>query len=691
MSQVKKSLPLKLGASLIGGATLIVCVGALTLPARAASSSCGEENTLKECVTDDTLRGAIKTAFTGVGKSVNDGDLIGNLGDTKNLVINSNYSGNPGDKKIHDLSGLSTFKNIKSLSLANNDIRDVSELADLDLLETLNLSGNPIITGLSKIGQKKHLDTLGLDSDGSHRLSDISVLSNFPNLTTLTLKDQKIANVAPLSSLTKLQTLYLTKNEITDVSPLKSLTNLTKLDVSENHIKDILPVTGIVGLQEDSTVHDKLVATDQTITLTPRHQYNKDEDWVVDGIKLSSEGDVYATPTGMQPNSNYRLGKFNRTVTWLAPAKSRSVSFKFAGTVTTNTGKNLGEFSGSVTQYASVINRLSGNVRYDTMGAIVEEAYQSLPTDGKRTVIVASGDNFPDALAASGLSGLLDAPIVLTNSYQLSARADGQLARLQPKRVIVVGGPSAVSDGVVDQIAQRVTAPTEADVVRIAGATRRDTANEIFAQAEKQHAKGLPDEDWNANTAVIATGDNFVDALSISSLAKQKSYPVFLSGKDGLDASTVKAIKDYGFANVIIAGGSQAVPQSVVSQLKTAGVAGQNIHRIGGATRYQTSLQIAQYQRQFDGANLKSPVFATGENFPDALVGGVLAGKKANPILLVSPDTSVNTDALNWIKAASKGDPATGFDADTDFAYVLGGVDAVSEAVADEISTILGD
>ena len=145
----------------------------------------------------------------------------------------------------------------------------------------------------------------------------------------------------------------------------------------------------------------------------------------------------------------------------------------------------------------------------------------------------------------------------------------------------------------------------------------------------------------------------------------------------------MKAIKNYGFTNVIITGGSHAVPQNVINQLKTAGVDGANIHRIGGATRYQTSLQIAQYQKQFYRAKLSSPVFATGENFPDALAGGVLAARKNTPIVLVSPDTSVNTDALNWIK--STGD----FNPDNNYAYVLGGVDAISGEVSDEISSIL--
>lgn len=685
MSQVKKSLPLKLGASLIGGATLIVCVGALALPARAADSNCTDDNTIAECVPDTNLAKAIAAGVQGT--SVESADTGAKVHDAK--LVNNVTVKAPG-LNISDLRGLGTFDRIVSLDLSNNKIHDVSELSNLPDLVTLNLSKNYINSDLSELGAKSKLETLNIDSDGNYRLSGISAIGSFKRLTSLSLVNQKISDVTPLKGLNLLKDLNLSQNKIVDISPLSSMASLEKLNLENNQIKDILPVTGLPKLLSDG-----LKADNQTITVTPRHEYNKDADWVLDGIKVNYYGTKYAdidntqvSPSYLNGNAKVRKASDNSKISWLAPAKYRSVGYSFGGSVSTNNNQVVGHFGGTVTQYASVVKRLSGNVRYDTMGAIVEEAY---PNNGSaNTVIVASGDNFPDALAASGLSGKLDAPVVLTDSYQLSARADGQLARLRPNRVIVVGGPSAVSDGVVDQIAERVTAPTEADVVRISGATRRDTANEIFAQAKKQHAKGQADKDWNSDTAIIATGDNFVDALSISSLARQMSYPVFLSGQDGLDASTVKTIKNQGFTNVIIAGGSQAVPQSVVSQLKSAGVAGQNVHRIGGATRYQTSLQIAQYQRQFASASLKSPVFATGENFPDALVGGVLAGKKSNPILLVSPDTSVNTDALNWIKSASK-NGYNGFNPDNDFAYVLGGLDAVSAEVSDQISSILGD
>lgn len=684
MSQVKKSLPLKLGASLIGGATLLVCVGALTLPARAAESNCGVDNTFAECFADPKLAQAVADGEQEVAPTT------GNVGLPIGPYVNKDgVTVNAAGRGIEDLKGLEAFSRIQTLDLSGNPIDNdhSSALKDLVDLRSLDLSRTRLNGSLLQIGSKDKLESLKINADTTkkYQLSDISAIGSFGRLTNLELENQNISDTTPLKGLSLLSLLDLSNNKIVDVSPLASLTNLKTLNVSNNQIKDVLPLTGLTSLHQGAGLN----AANQTVTVTPRHNYNKNDDWVLDGIKTSPNtplGNAYAkitdpssTPAVSNPENNPKVASDFSKVTWPAPAKYRNVGYNFDGDVTTNNGVNLGRFSGSVKQYASVVNRLSGNVRYDTMGAIVEEAYPK----NADTVIVASGENFPDALAASGLAGKLNAPVVLTNSYSLSARADGQLARLHPSRVVVVGGPSAVSEDVVDQIENRVTAPKEADVVRISGATRRDTANEIFTQAPKLHAKNAPDVNWTADTAIVATGENFTDALSISSLAKHESYPVFLSGQDGLDASTLKAIKNYGFTKVIITGGSHAVPQNVINQLKTAGVDGANIHRIGGATRYQTSLQIAQYQKQFYRAKLSSPVFATGENFPDALAGGVLAARKNTPIVLVSPDTSVNTDALNWIK--STGD----FNPDNNYAYVLGGVDAISGEVSDEISSIL--
>lgn len=665
MSKVKTSLPLKLGAGLICGATLIACVGALTVPARAATESkCGDDNTLKVCVPNGALRDAIKQSVdtinsaAGVAGSTTDDTLVKDVKDKAlRLTVNDQVNSDPA----FDLAGLSTFTKTTSLTLKNDGLRDLSELSGLKDLETLDLSENPIVDGLTQLNKKPNLKTLTVDGNGSQFIDGLSTVGSFKSLTKLSLQNQRLTDISALGGLKNLTTLNLTNNKISDVTPLRKLTALTSVTLDKNQIKDITPLLGNLSLAESG-----LKADEQAITLKPDHEFNKKADWVLDGLKI---GRVYAKITDQSP-SGVRAPN-NSKVTWPAPASDSYVWFKFDTDVSAPNNVKLGHYSGQVMQFRSVIQRLSGNDRYDTMGEIVEEAYNTVPSNG--TVIVASGDNFPDALAASGLSGLADAPVILTNSYRLSARADGQISRLSPNKVIVIGGESAVSDSVVNQIEKRVA--REAKVVRISGDTRRDTANEIFAQAKKQVSAN-----WQDDTAIIATGENFTDALSISAYAQKNKYPVFLSGKTGLDASTIKDIKGYGFTKIVIAGGSAAVPNSVIAQLKGAGVSESNIVRLGGATRYQTSLEIAKFA--YSDLRPATPVFATGENFPDALAGGVLAGRKDAPLLLVSPDTSVNHDALNWIKSTHEF-------VRNGTAYVLGGTDAVSEAVSADIASVL--
>lgn len=661
MSKVKTSLPLKLGAGLICGATLIACVGALTVPARAADESkCGDENKLEQCVTDAHLRDAIKTSVDALkgnpAGTTQDSVLIKDIKDEAlNLTVE-----NQGDLS---LAGLKTFTKTKSLSLKKDGLRDLSELKDLNDLETLDLSENPIVYGLSQLGKKNNLKTLTVNGNGNQFIDGLSAVGSFKNLTTLSLQKQKLTDISALGGLKKLTSLDLTDNKISDVTPLRKLTALASLTLDKNNIKDVNPLLGLVSLKTAG-----LNVKDQLITVKPDHEFDKKADWVLDGVKV---GLVYAqiTPGTIAPTEGVASAD-NSKVTWAAPANSDSVSYEFGTPVSAADHTQLGTFSGTVKQNRSVIQRLSGNDRYDTMGEIVEAAY---PSGNGGTVIVASGDNFPDALASSGLAGLANAPVVLTNSYRLSARADGQISRLKPQKVVVIGGESAVSDSVVSQIEKRVA--RDAKIVRISGDTRRDTANEIFAQAKKQVGAN-----WNGDTAIIATGENFTDALSISAYAEANKYPVFLSGNTGLDTSTVKDIKGYGFTNIVIAGGSAAVPNSVIAQLKSAGVSESNIVRLGGATRYQTSLEIAKYASSHSSLQPTTPVFATGENFPDALAGGVLAGVQNSPLLLVSPDTAVNHDALNWINSTTKF---------TNTAYVLGGTDAVSETVSADIASVL--
>ena len=341
------------------------------------------------------------------------------------------------------------------------------------------------------------------------------------------------------------------------------------------------------------------------------------------------------------------------------PADPTRAGHTFQGWYTSRDGGSKYDFgtavTGDVTLHAhwakepAALRRLSGATRYDTMERIVGAG--GWRSGG--TVIVASGGNYPDALAASGLAGVLDAPIVLTDGNTLSVQASARLTSLAPSRIIVAGGRAAVSDGVV--AALRGICP---DVERVAGETRVDTSLELYRKGSG----------WGS-TAILATSGNFADALSVSSYAYAAKAPVFLVDPGtGLTRAQKAALGTFG--QVLVVGGENAVPSRHV-----AGLPG--VTRLSGATRYETSERIAEWTTGH-GLGMDGVVYATGANVPDALAAGPLAGRAGAVTLLVADAHS----------------PAVSFSADyrgkVDRAYVVGGENAVSRATADAIADGLG-
>ena len=77
------------------------------------------------------------------------------------------------------------------------------------------------------------------------------------------------------------------------------------------------------------------------------------------------------------------------------------------------------------------VSRLCGETRYET-------AYESSKklSSTSNTIILASGENFPDALAASALAGVNNAPILLTAKSSLSMTSSDGLKGAKPQRPI---------------------------------------------------------------------------------------------------------------------------------------------------------------------------------------------------------------------------------------------------------------
>jgi len=88
------------------------------------------------------------------------------------------------------------------------------------------------------------------------------------------------------------------------------------------------------------------------------------------------------------------------------------------------------------------VTRLSGSDRYGTAAAISAATF---PTPGVPVAYVATGANFPDALAGSVAAARAGGPLLLVSSTTVPAATAAELRRLAPGRIVVLGGPSVVS------------------------------------------------------------------------------------------------------------------------------------------------------------------------------------------------------------------------------------------------------
>jgi len=304
------------------------------------------------------------------------------------------------------------------------------------------------------------------------------------------------------------------------------------------------------------------------------------------------------------------------------------------------------------------VTRLSGANRIDTAIAIAKATYTGQVSD----IILATADNFPDALAGSVLAYKLSAPILLVGSS-----SDDQNKVLDYLKnnlttsgaIYVLGGSSAVGYDMVSQI----NAEGFTNITRLGGTDRYETASKI-ADALKVKA-GTP--------VVLAYGENYPDALSISSVAADMQYPIFLVNGDSLTSEVAQQIISINPTKVYIIGSQGAVSQSVQDQVtKLTSLAPSNIVRLGGTDRFETSLAVAQY---FDQSG-KDTCIATGNNFPDALAGSVYAANANAPIILT--DLTLSDDAIAYLKTRKM----TGV-------TIFGGQSVVSKDIEQELSQIL--
>jgi SpoIID/LytB domain protein len=298
---------------------------------------------------------------------------------------------------------------------------------------------------------------------------------------------------------------------------------------------------------------------------------------------------------------------------------------------------------------AAEVERLSGDNRYATAAAV------SRQWERANVVILARGDQFADALAGVPLAYRHQGPVLLTEPDRLPAVVKEEIKRLNASKVIILGGESAVSPAVEEELSQSMGLAVE----RVMGANRFETAALIARRLGALSGQ-----------AVVVNGLDFPDAFSVASYAARNGYPILLAETDRLPEATRKVLQDLSIHHVFLIGGEAAVSQGVEEALSHD--LGVSVERVMGDNRYLTNLAVI---KRFGGLN-DTVYVATGQHFADALAGSALAAKTGTGIVLTHRFVPEETQAYIRTASVSK-------------LLVLGGPQAVPDDLARQLSLML--
>ena len=273
------------------------------------------------------------------------------------------------------------------------------------------------------------------------------------------------------------------------------------------------------------------------------------------------------------------------------------------------------------------VERLAGKNRYETSVKISKD-YATV--GGK--VIVASGENYADALSGSPLSGEIDAPILLTSAKETPAVVKKEINRINPSKTYVLGGTSSVSETQLNNLPNSQ---------RVAGKDRIETSIKV---------NELRKENTTLEKESIYNAFNYPDALSAGPLARAMKLQLI-------------PVQKANNPSYIFGGKSTVKYNGAVEK------------RFSGKDRYVTSVEIAKQFAEINGG-VKKVVIASGEDYPDALSSSIVSKAENAPILLVRSNT-LPQEVRNFMRENK-----------VEEAVVIGGTSSVTEKVVSELKSI---
>ena len=254
--------------------------------------------------------------------------------------------------------------------------------------------------------------------------------------------------------------------------------------------------------------------------------------------------------------------------------------------------------------------RIDAKNRFETAKKIKEKEFKNADT-----AVIVNSNEFSDSISATNISNG-KSPILYTDSDKLDNLTKEALNGI--KKVYITGGEKTISSKVVKELNG-----LGIEVIRVKGKDRYDVN-------AKSATTSHPVSNKKQNV-VIASGENFADSISSTSLAKKKNAPVLLVKKNEVPKSIKEYLNSFRkkglLGDITIVGGENSVSKIVENELSKLA----KVTRIAGDDRYQTSVKVTKHV----GVNSERTIVASGEKFVDVLAASPVAQKYNAPIVLV--------------------------------------------------------
>lgn len=277
--------------------------------------------------------------------------------------------------------------------------------------------------------------------------------------------------------------------------------------------------------------------------------------------------------------------------------------------------------------------RISGSNRFQTAVEISKKVLDAKELENEnKTVVLANGYSFIDALPGGVLANSTSGTLLLTNTNIIPKETMDEINRINPNVLYILGGTSSISEDTEENLKQYVD-----NVIRLGGKNRYETS-ELISEEISKHC--------DVNGYLVAS--EVADAVASSSMAKGDKPLILVN--NNRPSTYLKEKK----APITVLGGKSSISESTFKYIGAT-------KRISGKNRFETSLNISK------ASGYKNTALVNGYSFIDGLAAGTLSFKKEAAIIL--------TDGKNL-------DPnSREFLNKSDSIYVVGGKNSVDDGV----------